>query len=109
MTPKQFQKYMARDGGCCHCGDDVAVVPNHRINRGMGGSKERDVPSNILVICSFLNERIERDPFLAEEARLKGWKLESWQDPLTTPYLDERDNEWYLLDNDFNRKLDRIA
>ena len=43
MNKKRFQKYLDRDGGCVHCGDVETAVPHHRLNRGMGGSKERDV------------------------------------------------------------------
>jgi hypothetical protein len=59
MTKKEFQKYLDRDGGCVHCGDTETAVPNHRANRGMGGSRERDVPSNVIVGGRSSVERLE--------------------------------------------------
>ena len=59
MTPKEFRKYIDRDSWCYHCGQTEAIAPNHRISRGMGGSKVRNVPSNIIVLCSEMNGLIE--------------------------------------------------
>ena len=104
MDKKQFQKYIRRDEGiCCHCGtDDDTVSPHHRQNRGMGGSKERDVPSNIILICSRANGELESNATFAQMGRDFGWKLTAGQDPKTTPvYLA---NGWYLLDDEFGRK-----
>lgn len=103
MTPKQFARYLARDKGCLHCGATEALAPNHRANRGMGGSRERDVPSNIVVICSTLNGLIESDDRWARVAKEYGWKLNSWDDPLTEPVFDFQTRRWYLLNDDFLR------
>lgn len=103
MTPKEFQKYMKRDGYCLHCGEADAVSPNHRANRGMGGSKKRDVPSNIVVLCSEMNGRIESDPTSADLARRHGWKLSSWEDPLAVPVVDLISGAAYLLDDEYGR------
>jgi hypothetical protein len=108
LNKKQFQKYLDRDEHCPCCGvDDGTLIPNHRKNRGMGGSKERDVPSNIIVLCSDMNNYIEQSVDWRAEAVEFGWKLESWQDPLTTPFFDRSDGCWYLIDDKFNRVLDR--
>lgn len=107
MTPKQFQKFLDRDGGCLHCGEREAVAPNHRANRGMGGSKLRDVPSNVVVLCSVFNGQIESDSKAAQEARKYGWKLSSWQDPKEAPVYDTQTNSWFVLGDDFNRKIVR--
>lgn len=101
MTPKQFQKYLNRDSACLHCGKSEAVAPNHRANRGMGGSKSRDVPSNIIVLCSWMNGAIESDHRQSALAKRYGWKLESWQDPLKSPVYDTLTKQWKLLDNNF--------
>lgn len=103
MTPKQFQKYLERDGGCLHCGETEAVSPNHRANRGMGGSKKRDVPSNIVVLCSEMNTAIESNAATAEMAKVWGWKIETWQNPLTELVYDMPKGEWVLLDDKFGR------
>lgn len=103
MTPKQFQKYLDRDGWCLHCGETEAVSPQHRANRGMGGSKLRDVPSNIIVLCSAMNGLIESSHHHAQMAHSFGWKLSSWENPLEVPVWDSVTGLWYRLDDSFNR------
>lgn len=103
MTPREFQKYLDRDGGCVHCGLTEAVAPNHRANRGMGGSKKRDVPSNIVVLCSWMNGLIESNASQAHHARMAGWKLFAHEDPASTPLWDAQKAEWVLLGDDFTR------
>jgi hypothetical protein len=103
MNKKQFDKYIKRDEGiCCHCGtDDDTLVPNHRLNRGSGGSKERDVPSNIILICSRANGQLESNATFAQMGRDFGWKLTSGQDPKKTPVW--LADGWYLLDDEFGK------
>jgi len=101
MTPKQFKKFLARDGGCLHCGDTTSAIPHHRVNRGMGGSKTRDEASNIIVMCSVMNGLMESDPVIAQYARDWGWKLESWQNPLEVPVWHALNQRWYMLDNNW--------
>lgn len=103
MTPKQFQKYLDRDGGCIHCGIADAVSPHHRANRGMGGSKKRDVPSNIVVLCSWMNNAVESNAVAAQKAHLLGWKLWNGEHPAETPLWDSVRREWVLLGDDFSR------
>jgi hypothetical protein len=97
MTPKQFRKFLDRDGGCWHCGDAETAVPHHRVNRGMGGSKARDEASNVIVMCSRVNGLMESDPIVAEMAREFGWKLESWQNPVDVPIFEATSGVWYFL------------
>lgn len=102
MTPKEFRKYLDRDVSCPHCGvSDETLVPQHRKNRGFGGSKERNSPANIMVMCSAFNGLIESSAEAAELARKFGWKLESWENPLEIPIL--ADGQYWLLDNNFGR------
>lgn len=105
VNQKQFNRYLDRDGYCLHCGETEALAPNHRANRGMGGSKARDVPSNIVVLCSLLNGQIESDARYAATARRYGWKLDSWDDPLEVPVYDTLKGEWHLLDNEYGYKV----
>jgi len=106
MNRRQFAKYLARDLFCvCGClGREDTFVPQHRANRGIGGAKSLDRPSNIIVLCSHMNGLIESDAAEAERARRFGWKLERWQDPTEWPVFDAARNEWVLLDDDYQRK-----
>jgi hypothetical protein len=105
MTPKQFQRFLDRDKYCLHCGTDTTLIPNHRANRGMGGSKKRDVPSNIVVLCAEFNGRIESNERAASVAREMGWKLWSWENPKNVPVYDSVTNEWFYLDDLFGRTV----
>lgn len=107
MKPREFAKYLARDLHCvCGCvGKEDTLIPQHRANRGMGGCKELDTPSNIVVMCSEMNGRIEDNADAARNARIFGWKLKSWQIPTETPFYDIATQQWFLIDNDFNRVL----
>jgi hypothetical protein len=105
LTPKEFKRLLARDRYCLHCGlDDDTLIPQHRINRQMGGAgiaSKRNKPSNLIVLCHNFNSLIESDAKSAEIARLNGWKLSSWQDPLLVPVWDSVRSVWVLLDDDF--------
>ena len=105
MTPKQFARFMERDGGCVHCGDVVTAVPNHRQNRGMGGSRKRNHPANIVVLCSEINGLIESDPVWATRAREYGWKLRPWDDPLFVPVYEPMWGVWWRLDDEGGREI----
>lgn len=99
MNSKQFRKYLDRDGGCVHCGDIETAVPHHRLNRGMGGSLERDVPSNIICLCANMNLQIESSSEAAQTARDYGWKLLLGQDPMLVPYFNANTGAWVLPSN----------
>jgi hypothetical protein len=104
LTSKQFQKYLDRDKRCYHCGtSDGTLIPQHRINRGMGGSKKLDTPSNIIVFCSMANFLIESSAEEADRAKRYGWKLERWQDTTSAPVFDLASGVWFVIDNSYNR------
>lgn len=105
MDAKRFRRYLNRDSGCIHCGETEAVAPHHRRNRGMGGSKVRDVPSNIVVLCSVLNGLLESDPFWARKARDWGWKLGPGDDPREVPVWVDVEGVWVWLDDKYGREL----
>lgn len=105
VNQKAFRKFLDRDGwACVHCGsqgDDL--VPQHRVNRGMGGSKVLNRPSNIVVLCAMFNGLVEADSRAAALALEHGWKLESWQIPEESPVWYTGESQWYFLDNEGNR------
>ena len=107
MNQKQFNRFLERDGHrCYHCGTSGEdLVPNHRVNRGMGGSRLRDRPSNIVTLCSFINGQIEADALERSRAIEYGWKLASWEDPTKTAVFERSSGNWYILDDDHNRTL----
>jgi hypothetical protein len=105
VNAKDFKRLVARDGACLHCGETEAIAPNHRANRGMGGSKERDVPSNLVVLCSVLNGLIESDDRYAKVAIEYGWKVSKWADWRAIPVFDTQSGEWHLLDDEFGYKV----
>jgi hypothetical protein len=105
MTPKEFKKYQARDPYCPHCGIGVPyLVPHHRKNRGMGGSKKLDNPANILLVCAELNGSMEQQSQVAEDARAYGWKLKNWEDPLVVPVYDAMTGFTYRLKDDYSKE-----
>jgi hypothetical protein len=105
VNGRAFALYLARDMHCpCGCvGKEDTFVPQHRIGRGMGGSKVLDRPANIIVLCSLQNGLIESDPKSAEVAREYGWKLSRWQTPEEVPFYDLATGTWNLIDNIYNR------
>jgi hypothetical protein len=107
MTKKEFAKYLVRDADSCwHCGvSNDTLVPQHRVNRGMGGSKAPRLnnPSNIITFCSWANGLLESSPEFAEHARAMGWKLDSWNNPLQEPVFFAANGTWWLLNDDFTR------
>lgn len=104
MNQKKFQKFLDRDLRCWHCGvADETLVPHHRVNRGMGGSKLADRASNILVMCSAFNQAMEADYGAQMDAVAKGWKLAQGVDPSYAPVFDAYERKWWLLDDEFQR------
>jgi hypothetical protein len=102
VNKKEFQKYLDRDKVCAHCGTDGdTLIPQHRANRGFGGSRSLDRPSNIIVLCSEANFLLESNASFAEVGRELGWKLRRDQVPEFTPVF-LADGFW-LLDNNFNK------
>lgn len=101
MNIKSFRRFLDRDGGCVHCGEMEAVAPHHRINRGMGGSKLLDKPSNILVMCSTMNTAMESSERYATMGRLYGWKMRPWEDPASVPFWHAGRNVWCEIDDKY--------
>lgn len=95
--PKKVLKLVqARDEHCWHCGTTEDLVPHHRINRGMGGSKLLDTPDNLLMICALWNGLMESSAVDAASARGWGHKLAVWEQ-LDTFVFDRAVFEWFVL------------
>ena len=102
LKPSLIKKLRARDPECWHCGD-VEVVPHHRINRQMGGSKSRESDiTNLMMICASWNGLVESDPSSAIRARSAGHKLRPW-DETSTPVFHFGEQKWYVLNPDGTR------
>lgn len=106
MKPKEFAKYLDRDGHkCYHCGrgDDTLVV-QHRIGRGMGGkNKKAEKPSNYLTLCSEANGLLESSADFAAQGRDYGWKLSNWQIPEEEAVYEAHSGLWWFLNDDGTR------
>lgn len=95
--PKKVLKLVqARDERCWHCGSELDLVPHHRINRGMGGSKLLDTPDNLMMVCALYNGAMESDAEVAGLAKQWGHKLAVWE-RTERPVFDPFGGWWYLL------------
>lgn len=105
MTHKTFALLLERDGGrCLHCGlEGDTLVPGHRYGRGAGGSRTRNVPSNIVSQCSRFNGLIEQSNQAGTYARawagMLGLRLSHGRKPATEPVWDMWRQQWRLLDD----------
>jgi hypothetical protein len=107
MTPKEFALYLFRDTAACfHCGrSDDTLVPGHRLGRGHGGSRLRDVPSNICTMCSWFNGEIENNADARNWARARGLSLTAGQIPSEEPAWNYRLQSWVRLDDAFGLRI----
>ena len=98
--PKKVLKVVQeRDTHCWHCGREDDLVPHHRKNRGMGGSKLLDTPDNLMMICAAWNGSMESDARDAATARGWGHKVPIWGD-LKQPVFDRGSFQWWILDSE---------
>ena len=96
-VPKKVLKLIQeRDDHCWHCGREDELVPHHRINRGMGGSKRLDRPDNLIMVCSRWNGDMESNAELAATARGWGHKLAVWES-LNRPVFDRGTFAWWFV------------
>jgi hypothetical protein len=98
VTNKMINTLRLRDFHCAHCGSSDTLVPHHRRNRAMGGSKLLDRFDNLMLVCAEYNGMMESDADTARQARDYGHKLGSWDD-FSSPVFDIVDSVWYELDN----------
>jgi hypothetical protein len=69
------QTVHTRDGGrCVRCDSPQSLTIHHRVNRGMGSSREEWInqPQNLLLVCTTCNGWFEDHP---RESYSHGWKV----------------------------------
>lgn len=97
------KRIFKRDHGICwHCGTDENVTIHHRTNRGMGGSKNLDMPSNLVVMCSEFNFLMEADLAAFRLAKKRGWKVSKYQRAAEVE-IQNHEGRTFLLDDMFRR------
>lgn len=68
-------------------GESDTLVPQHRANRGMGGSRRANTLSNTVLLESQINSLIESDPVWQAEAVRRGIKVSKFVDPRMVPVV----------------------
>ena len=107
VPAKTLKLLRARDDHCWHCGMEEDLVPHHRKNRGMGGSKLLDTPDNLMMVCGQYNGAMESSAAVASSARGWGHKLAVWEE-LGRGVFDCTGFSWWILLADGTKvKLDR--
>ena len=96
LSRKSLTLLRARDAHCWHCGATDDLVPHHRKNRGMGGSKLLDGLDNLMLVCAFYNGEMESTSQTAIAARGWGHKIPAWGDT-REPVFDCTVFRWYTL------------
>lgn len=97
LSKAMLSKLRERDKWCVHCLSTDDLVPHHRRNRMMGGSKLLDRMDNLLMVCAEYNGAMESNADVAAEAREFGHKLSSWSE-FSNPVFDTHNLIWYVLD-----------
>lgn len=107
LSKKTLKLLFDRDSHCWHCGREDDLVPHHRINRGMGGSKKLDGLQNLILVCAVWNGEMESVSRAAQTAR--GWKhkLSVW-DSVDLPVFDAYSFSWYVLMPDGSKVKESI-
>lgn len=102
LSKPLLDKLRKRDKMCWDCGEINDLIPHHRKNRKMGGSKLLDRLDNLLLVCADYNGLMESDARTASQARDFGHKLASWDD-FSNPVFDKINLLWYVLDDKGNK------
>lgn len=91
-----------RDGWrCIGCGTDRDLDCQHRANKGMGGSKQRDTIANALTLCRTCHRFA--DQHKNSEGAARGWTVPDGTDPATWP-IRAYDGVLYLHGDDGERR-----
>lgn len=103
IKPAMLKQLRARDPYCWHCGETNDLVPHHRRNKGMGGSKLGDTFDNLIMVCALYNGAMESDANTARDARAWGRKIASW-DSTDRPVFDTVAWAWYVVDSEGGKR-----
>ena len=68
----------------------------------MGGSKNLDMPSNLVVMCSEFNFLMEADLAAFKLAKKRGWKVSKYQRAAEIE-IENHEGRTFLLDDMFRR------
>jgi len=96
IPKKVLKQVQERDQYCWHCGREDDLVPHHRKNRGMGGSKLLDTVENLMMVCGQYNGDMESNATVAAQARGWGHKVPVW-DTTDHPVFDCSAFRWWVL------------
>lgn len=88
--------YVCGMEGAQGCPGGPAFEVNHRRNRGTGGGGD-DTPNNACAIHTVCNGRLESDSVFAVEARRRGVKLITGDDPEMVPIWSALFGQWLRL------------
>lgn len=109
ISPKRFAAIFARDGGRCQLDlpgcTIVGTCPDHRANRGSGGSKVLDDPAVLVLACASCNSaKADGDFAVLRELEARGLyirKAATNQRTLDrarqTPVTDPLGRKWLLI------------
>lgn len=101
VTAKSRALVFSRDGErCASCGVHSPLSIQHRKNRQMGGSTQRNNLSNLLTLCVGCNSALESDATFRTSGLRMGWKLQSWDDDSQIAVFVQWAHEWRLLDDE---------
>ena len=101
FSKRQVALMRVRDDNRCAWTGETSdrLVPQHRMGRGMGGSKAANRLSNGVLLDSLINGQIESDAVLQAEAVRRGVKVSRYANPLLVPVWLVA-HGWVLLDDD---------
>jgi 5-methylcytosine-specific restriction endonuclease McrA len=86
ITAKLRQAIFDRDGRkCVACNSASNLTIQHRVSKGMGGSKLYDTFPYLITMCQPCNVGLESNYELAEQGRFNGWKLSRNTRPPVNP------------------------
>ncbi|MEV7827526.1 hypothetical protein [Microbacterium enclense] len=110
FTKPQLATLRTRDNDrCVWTGNHTdRLIPQHRVNRGMGGNRHLNVLTNGLLLDSIINGLIESDPTLGVVAKAFGIKVERWADPTDVPVFYAHEHAWYALEGDTRREISGV-